>query len=249
MAERLERSSPGTAHGPIVTLIAWGGALLFGASLAFFLFCYLIRFGERATGRDIVTPILIDVGLFTAFALHHSVMARSGAKSWMRRLTPACLERSLYTWVSSVLFIIVCAWWRPVPGVIYSATGAWAVIGYALQLAGVVLTAGGARAIDVLDLAGVRPVLLARTGAVPRHVELETGGAYRFVRHPVYLAWVLVVFGTPAMTSTRAVFAVVSTVYLVLAIPFEERGLIETFGPRYRAYQQQVRWRMIPGVY
>lgn len=229
--------------------VAWGGALLFAASLGYFLFCYLIRFGEPATEPGAGVPILIDVGLFTLFALHHSMMARSGPKSWVRRLAPACLERSIYTWVSSALFFVVCASWRPVPGVLYDATGAWALIGFGLQAAGVALTAGGAKAIDVLDLAGVRPVLLARQGTAPRDGRLETGGVYGFVRHPVYLAWLLLVFGTPTMTVTRAVFAVVSTGYLALAIPFEERGLVQTFGSEYRAYQRQVRWRMIPGVY
>jgi protein-S-isoprenylcysteine O-methyltransferase Ste14 len=72
---------------------------------------------------------------------------------------------------------------------------------------------------------------------------------YRLVRHPLYLAWALLVFGTPTLTGTRAVFAVVSTAYLALAIPFEERGLLAAFGSDYRAYQRQVRWRMIPGIY
>ena len=51
------------------------------------------------------------------------------------------------------------------------------------------------------------------------------------------------------MTSTRLLFAVVSVAYLVIAIPFEERSLVESFGEPYRAYRRQVRWRMVPGVY
>ena len=51
------------------------------------------------------------------------------------------------------------------------------------------------------------------------------------------------------MTMTRLTFAVVSTAYLGMAIPLEERGLIRVFGDDYRRYQRQVRWRMLPGVY
>ena len=51
------------------------------------------------------------------------------------------------------------------------------------------------------------------------------------------------------MTGTRAAFAIISTVYLMLAIPWEERGLVATFGPQYEAYRQRVRTRMIPFVY
>ena len=78
---------------------------------------------------------------------------------------------------------------------------------------------------------------------------LRTDGLYGFVRHPVYFGWVLVVFGAPVMTMTRLTFAVISTAYLALAVPFEERSLIETFGPDYASYRKRVRWRMIPGIY
>jgi protein-S-isoprenylcysteine O-methyltransferase Ste14 len=48
---------------------------------------------------------------------------------------------------------------------------------------------------------------------------------------------------------TRLSFAVISTAYLVVAIPFEERSLVETFGPAYASYRKKVRWRMMPGIY
>jgi protein-S-isoprenylcysteine O-methyltransferase Ste14 len=51
------------------------------------------------------------------------------------------------------------------------------------------------------------------------------------------------------MTLGRFTFALVSTAYLALAIPWEERSLVATFGPEYREYQRQVRWRMVPGLY
>jgi protein-S-isoprenylcysteine O-methyltransferase Ste14 len=51
------------------------------------------------------------------------------------------------------------------------------------------------------------------------------------------------------MTMTRLTFAVISTLYLAIAIPFEERSLIETFGADYASYRRTVRWRMIPGLY
>jgi protein-S-isoprenylcysteine O-methyltransferase Ste14 len=57
------------------------------------------------------------------------------------------------------------------------------------------------------------------------------------------------VFGTPAMTATRAAFALISTAYLALAIPLEERSLVHTFGEEYESYRRRVRWRMIPFLY
>ena len=121
--------------------------------------------------------------------------------------------------------------------------------------------------LDVLDLAGVRPLIarepppeagspaangdlssVARS-AEEEHVPLVTTGLYRFVRHPLYFAWTVFVFAAPHMTLTRFTFAAVSTAYLAIAIPLEERALIRVFGGRYREYQHDVRWRMIPGLY
>ena len=44
---------------------------------------------------------IANVVLFTVFALHHSIMARTGAKAWITRLLPPDLERSVYVWIAS----------------------------------------------------------------------------------------------------------------------------------------------------
>lgn len=229
--------------------IGWGGAVAFAASLGFFLYAYLVRFGAAAprTGpaHTVVTPVLIDVALFTVFAFHHSLFARTAWKDRVGRLVSPLLERSLYTWVASVLFAAVCWWWRPVPGELYRIDGDGRWLGWAVQAAGIALTFFASRALDVLDLAGVRPIVDART----RHVPLSTSGVFATVRHPLYFGWTLFVFGAPHMSATRALFAVVSTAYLALAIPWEERALVRTFGEEYEAYRRKTRWRMLPGVY
>jgi protein-S-isoprenylcysteine O-methyltransferase Ste14 len=256
-------------------LFAWGGAATFAASLAFFLYSYLTRFGRPApASTSALAAVLIDAALFTVFALHHSLLARPFVKRRLFGARPGSdggqpgvspgsdrgqarvrhvadpaltpLERPAYVWVASVLFIAVCAAWRPVPGELYRLTGVFAIAAYAVLAAGIIMTARGSARLDVLDLAGVRAVSPARS---PKHVPLQTRGVYGFVRHPVYFAWVLMVIGTPHMTMTRLTFAVLSTAYLAIAIPFEERGLIDVFGSEYRDYQKRVRWRMIPWLY
>ena len=228
---------------------AWVGAALFAASLLFFLYAYLVVFGEPAGSGDWGRPVCVNTLLFSVFALHHSVLARPPVRQMVRRLVPPSLERSLYTWAASLLFLAVCWLWRPVPGVVYRLEGAWWWLGAASQAAGMLIAYFGSTALDALDLAGVRQVRDARSGAVPAHVPLQTTGVYRLVRHPIYLGWILLVFGAPTMTATRLVFAIVSGAYLAIAVPFEERGLIDVFGEHYRAYQREVRWRMLPGVY
>ena len=224
----------------------WSGALLFLLSLLSFLVRYMVvlrvptppPWDATATG-----DALSNLGLFSVFALHHSIMARTGAKAWLTRLVPADLERSVYVWVASVLFLIVCWLWQPLPGVVWRVEGPawWALT--AVQLAGVVLTLRAARLVGIWELAGVRR---PSRGAV---IEFTTSGPFGIVRHPIYLGWVLMVFAMPSMTSSRFEFAAVSTAYLVAAIPFEESSLIEQYGDNYRSYQRQMRWRLLPYVW
>lgn len=230
-------------------LFAWGGALLFVASLSYFVYAYVFRFGRVISGESHVAPILINTALFTVFATHHSVFARARAKAWMHRVVHPALERSVYTWIASLLLIAVCAQWEFVPGLVYRIPAPWSWIGYSAQLCGVLLIFRGSKVLDALDLAGVRPILEAGATSVPQHIPLVTTGVFGLVRHPIYLGWALLVCGAPQMTATRLTFAVVSTLYLMVAIPWEERGLIREFGVRYEEYRRQVRWRMIPGVY
>jgi protein-S-isoprenylcysteine O-methyltransferase Ste14 len=222
---------------------AWLAASAFAASLGYFLYAYLFLFGPAPAGSSVLAPSLINLALFTVFALHHSVFARTSSKKRIGVLVPAPLERALYTLTASVLFVVVCRVWRPVDGVAWTMADGWRWAGLAVQAAGVVMTIVGARALDVRDLAGVRQVMPGPAQS------LKTDGVYGFVRHPLYFAWMLLVFGAPDMTMTRLTFAVISTLYLAIAIPFEERSLIETFGRDYASYRRRVRWRMIPGIY
>jgi protein-S-isoprenylcysteine O-methyltransferase Ste14 len=232
-----------------IQFVAWLGGAVFTASLAWFLLSYIVRFGPASATLSTTSAVAINIGLFTLFAFHHSLFARDAVKQRVRRLVAPELERSTYTWISSLLFVIVCTFWQTVPGVAYDLVGAWRAAAYTVQAVAVVLTVRAAGALDALDLAGIRPVLDRAENRPPRHVPLETRGLYGFVRHPLYFAWALFVFTTPVMTGTRAAFAIISTGYLAIAIPWEERALVKTFGDEYQRYRQRVRWRMMPGLY
>jgi len=223
----------------------WIGALLFALSLASFAVVYGIRLDVPAptTGQPGWPAIAFNVVLFTVFALHHSLMARTGAKAWITRTVPAELERSLYVWVASLLFLAVCWFWQPLPGVAWAIDGPWRWVMWFLVVTGIAMTARAASAIGVWELAGVR------VPSPDRPVEFKVTGLFGFVRHPIYLAWILMVFGMQRMTYSRLLFAVISTAYLVAAIRWEEASLVEAFGEKYRAYQRQVKSRLLPGIW
>jgi len=239
------RSSPAGA-GSLGRALAWAGGAAFVVSLLFCAWSYAWRFGDAhaASALPAGSALLVNVALFGAFALHHSVFARSHVKAAITRHVPATLERSLYVWISSVLLVAMCAAWQPIPGLVYDLPQPWRAVGHLVQAIGLWLTVRAARVIDPLDLAGIRQA----TGT-ERPPQFRVIGPYHRVRHPIYLGWVLLVFGTPHMTVSRLAFAAISTTYLIAAIPFEERSLIDAFGEQYRNYQRQVRWRLIPYVF
>jgi methanethiol S-methyltransferase len=231
---------------PLRTAMALGGGLVFAGSLLYFTWQYAVGFDAPVTADNQVFPIVIDVLLFSTFAMHHSLFARSGAKHALTRVIPPALERSAYVWIASVMFIATCALWQPVPGVIWHVEGAGSTALRIVQLAAVIFTLAAARHLDILDLSGIRQAL-----ALPanRPMKLDEHGPYGLVRHPIYLGWVFMVWPAPVMNSTRLVFAAISTVYLIVAIPFEERDLHRTFGEAYGQYASKVRFKILPGIY
>jgi methanethiol S-methyltransferase len=226
---------------------AWLGAGLFAASLGWFVFSYFARFPALPAEWTTTAATAWNVTLFTLFAAHHSIFARDAVRVRIERLLPG-RERSVFVWVASLALAAVCAAWRGVPGVAWDATGSAAWAFHATRVAGIVLTLRAAAILDIWELAGTRP---------PRHAPGEHGGTatftrrgpYGWVRHPIYSGWFLVVFSVPTMTMTQLVFAVVSSAYLVVGMVFEERSLVDAAPVAYREYQQEVRWKVIPGLY
>ena len=149
---------------------------------------------------------------------------------------------------ASLLFVLVCAWWQPLPGIVWQTSDALTWMPRLIQLAGLALALGACRVIDMGALAGLRdaPIPGSRPGSAPM---FSTRAPYGWVRHPLYLAWVLMVFGMPRMTATQLLFALASLVYLLIGIPLEERTLRRTRGTAYDAYARRVPWRLLPGVY
>ncbi|HMB78683.1 MAG TPA: isoprenylcysteine carboxylmethyltransferase family protein [Vicinamibacterales bacterium] len=219
---------------------AWLGGVLFVTSLGTCAWTYIFVMGRPAPAAGLL-PLAADAALITIFAMHHSVFARERVKTWLARSLPEALLRSVYVWIASMLLILVCVLWRPVGGELYASTGLLAIALTLVQLAGFLITARGVARIDPLELAGIRPAGESQG--------LQVEGPYRWVRHPLYLGWFLMVFGAAHMTGDRLAFAAATTLYLMIAIPWEERSLRLTFGDAYARYTRDVRWRMIPFIY
>jgi len=115
--------------------------------------------------------------------------------------------------------------------------GLWAEIGTGVQVVGVTLL--------IVALSS-----LGRSfGVVAANRGLKTGGAYRLVRHPIYLAHAIIAAGFIMGNFwwvNIAIFATAIT-FQVLRIRAEERVLSESSD--YASYKARVRWRLVPGLF
>jgi len=223
------------------------GTLSYVTCLATFL--YLAGFiGNFGVPKSMDSPaegpwqigLLIDVGLLLVFALQHSVMARPAFKSLLTRVIPPAAERSTYVMASNLALTLLFWKWKPLGGTVWkvqnsvgaSALYAGYAFGWALLLFATVV-------INHFDLFGLRQIWLNLQGRPQSALRFTTPWLYRMVRHPLYVGWITLFWSTPVMTVTHLFFALMTTVYIFVAIRLEERDLTAKH-PEYIEYRRQV---------
>ncbi|MEO6171793.1 MAG: methanethiol S-methyltransferase [Arenimonas sp.] len=195
-----------------------------------------------------ITAVWINLGLVLLFGLQHSVMARMGFKAWLKQKLPASAERSVYVLLASVMLMLLFWQWRPLPGLLWAATSpVWQAFGWAVFAAGFGLVLLSTFLIDHFDLFGLRQVWQQFIGITPTKHQFVTPLLYRLVRHPLYLGFILALWGGPSMSVGHLLFAGSLTLYILVAIQFEERDLVRQLGDRYSNYRKQVPM-LVPGL-
>jgi methanethiol S-methyltransferase len=187
------------------------------------------------------TALTVDMLLLGVFAVQHSVMARRWFKRWWTQIVPWAVERSTYVLLASLALGLVFWQWRPLGGTVWNVQSpvarllVRAVFAYGwLQVLVVTFH------INHFDLFGLRQVWLYLVGRQYTRVGFATPAPYCFVRHPLYLGFLLAFWAAPTMTVAHLVFAVATTIYIVVAIQFEERDLAHEHGASYVEYRRRV---------
>jgi hypothetical protein len=101
--------------------------------------------------------------------------------------------------------------------------------------------------INHFDLFGLRQVALYLARKPYTYLEFRTPLFYRFMRHPLYVGWLIAFWATPTMTGAHLLFAVLTSVYILVAIRWEERDLVMIHGSKYQDYQKRVP-KLIPSL-
>jgi protein-S-isoprenylcysteine O-methyltransferase Ste14 len=229
--------------------------LLFGV-VAYFVFfgtfLYLIGFvaglpqlpltvDGPAGGGGVASAVVIDLALIALFGLQHSVMARKGFKEAWTRAVPAPVERSAYVLSASLALIVLFLFWRPLPRPLWDiGDGAAAALLWGLFGLGWVVVLISTFLISHFELFGLKQVWGHARGTAPEPTSFRQPFFYRVVRHPIYAGFFIAFWAAPRMSLGHLVLAGGMSLYMLIAIEFEERDLVGFFGPQYEEYRARV---------
>jgi protein-S-isoprenylcysteine O-methyltransferase Ste14 len=201
---------------------------------------------------DIAGPVAlaipIDIALITLFGLQHSVMARPGFKAAWTRIVPKPIERAIYVLSASLVLILLLAFWHPIAGTVWQVDAPigrimlWGVFaaGWGIVLLSTFL-------LNHFELFGLSQTIRNLRNLPSAAPQFRLPFFYKLVRHPLYSGFVIALWATPAMSYGHALLAFGLTVYILIAIQYEERDLIGEYGDEYRGYRQRV-GSLMPGV-
>ena len=195
---------------------------------------------DAGVGLPVGDPIVVNLALIGLFGLQHSLMARQWFKNRWTRLVPEPIERSTYVLFASITLVVLMWAWKPLPDTVWMVEGPLAMILWGVYLGGWLLMFASSEMIDGADLMGLRQVRAYRDGRDVEPLDFQTPYAYRFVRNPMMVGFLVAFWATSWMSVGHLLFAGGMTAYILVGVKLEERDLISTFGERYRQYRRVV---------
>ncbi len=195
----------------------------------------------------IAVDIFIIILLFTLFAFSHTLLASNKTKkAIVEKLGEKIAFYRVFYNLSSLLLFIVFYAAAPKPNVIvYDLQFPFDIITFALQVLSLIGLVWATRPINLKEFIGLSQIERYLRGEYKvedldeKHV-FKIEGAYKLVRHPIYLFSILFLGLRPTMSLFYLIMFLCIVIYFYVGSIFEERKLVEVFGGEYREYQLRV---------
>jgi len=210
-----------------------------GSFIAFAVFLYAGYLDLVNLGLDECQALLFNAGLSLAFFIQHSIMVRKPFRQFLSRFLPDAYNGAIYSITSGIFLFLVVIFWQGT-SVLLEAQGTIRLI---LRVIFILPVAGffwGVKALGFFNPFGIKGVLDYGRGRKPQPGAFRVRGPYRWVRHPLYLFVLVMIWSSPNLTKDRLLFNILWSAWIFTGTILEERDLVEQFGDAYRDYQQKV---------
>lgn len=231
----MKSSQPITYLMLILAAIIGGGGLL-----TFMSFLFGGSFNLVDLGIDTIQVLIIDAFLCLFFFAQHSLMAQKKFRLWLTRFLPAKYYGAYYAVTSGIVVLVLVIFWQETTYTLISLQGFLRLIPrviFGLAIANVgwtILTLG------IFVNFRLQPMVDDLRGRKSPSPLVTNRGPYRWIRHPLYLSSLLMIWSNPDLTFDRLLFNLMFTVWVVIAILLEEQRLVTAYGQAYRNYQNSV---------
>ena len=244
---RIQRAH--SAETSLGSLYAWSGFAimwLFWVSFVIFLanpkqvvpFWPLPTVDAGGVVKHPLAAAVIDLALIALFGLQHSLMARPRVKAWWASSIPEAFERCTFVHMANAALFALIIFWQPIPVEVWTISDTWARHAMWMLFAlGWILLFAGAWSFGIFDLLGISQMRAWCRGETHRGDRLKTGLLYKWLRHPMYVGVLLGIWATPRMTVGHLLLAAGMTLYVLAAMRYEERDLMQRFGARYALWR------------
>lgn len=197
---------------------------------------------DSGVASGMTISIVINLVLLSLFAIQHSVMARPSFKKKWTKIIPESMERSTFVLLTSLLLFLIFWKWQPMTTQVWNIEGeTYILIINIIFWIGWVIVLLSTFMINHFHLFGLDQVYNKLKSKPPTGLKFKEHFFYKFVRHPIMTGFVIAFWATPEMTQGHLLFAVVTTLYIIVAVKyFEERDLRNELGDAYVSYQKRV---------
>ena len=216
-------------------LLALSRSTMFVIIIVVFLFIGSLNLVKL--GLTEMLTLVWDSILSMAFFIQHSSMVRKGFRLRVSNIIPPHYNDAAYAIASSMTLAAAVILWQPTQAMLYQLQGFPALIvrmSFFLALAGVGWGVYSLKSFDPFGSVSIRSHFSKRS---LRPQPFAVDGPYRWVRHPLYLFVIVLIWSHPGLTIDRLLFNVLWTAWICIGTIFEERDLVASFGDDYRQYQ------------